>query len=154
MAEDLVAAFAQAAKRTFKDMFGIEAAESGSRELAGSEGHAWDLTGLVGIAGQAQGVVAIRLPQALVASLLASSGVAAGGAEERRQLEGGLVGEMANIMAGAAVSAMSELQIDIAPPVIVRGVNHQIGWPNIAPVVAVSFESSAGGFEVDVCARH
>lgn len=154
MAEDLVSAFAQAAKRTFKDMFGIDAAESGSRELAGPEDHAWDITGLVGIAGHAQGVVAIRLTRGLVSSLLASSGVAVSGPEERRQLEGGLVGEMANIMAGAAISAMSDLQIDIAPPVIVRGVGHQIGWPGIAPVVAVSFDSPAGGFEVDVCARH
>jgi chemotaxis protein CheX len=150
----LVAAFAQAAKRTFKDMFGIEAAESGARELVGSEDHGWDITGLVGLAGQAQGVIAIRLTQSLVSSLLAGSGVAASGADEGRQLEGGLVGEMTNIIAGSAISSIRELDMEIAPPVIVRGLNHKIGWPNIAPVVAISFEFPSGSFEVDLCIRH
>jgi chemotaxis protein CheX len=153
MENDIAAVFAQAAKRTFKDMFGIEATRSGARELAGSEDHGWDITGLVGIAGQVQGVVAVRLKQSIVASLLAGTGVAASGAEEGRQLEGGLVGEMTNIIVGSAVSAMRDLEIQIAPPVIVRGPNHKIGWPNIGPVVAVSFEFPAGSFEVDLCTK-
>jgi chemotaxis protein CheX len=154
MEKALVAAFAQAAKNTFKDMFGIEVAESGARELVGSEDHGWDITGLVGLAGQAQGVVAIRLTQSLVSSLLAGSGVAASGGEESRQLESGFVGEMTNIIAGSAVSAIRDLDMEIAPPVIVRGVNHKIGWPNIAPVVAISFEFPSGSFEVDLCIKH
>ncbi len=158
MDASIVAAFSQAAKSTFRDMFGLEAAESGSHVLGGSEDHGWDLTGLVGLAGQAQGVIAIRLTQALVAGLLAGSGVAAGGDEERGQLEGGLVGEMTNIIAGTAISAIHGLDMEIAPPVVIRGPNHRIGWPAIAPVVALSFTLSrggaAGGFEVDLCIRH
>jgi chemotaxis protein CheX len=150
----LVAAFAQAAQRTFKDMFGITATESGARELVGSEDHGWDITGLVGIAGQAQGIVAIRLTQSLVETLLAGSGVATVGAAESRQLESGLVGEMTNIIAGAAITAIRDLDMDIAPPVIVRGINHKIGWPNIAPVMAISFEFPSGSFEVDLCIKH
>ena len=107
--------------------------------MGASEDHGWDLTGLVGLAGQAQGVVAIRLTQSLVAGLLAGSGVAAGGDEERSQLEGGLVGEMTNIIAGSAISAIHRLDMEIVPPVVVRGPNHKIGWPAIAPVIALSF---------------
>jgi chemotaxis protein CheX len=154
MDASIVAAFSKAAKDTFKDMFGLEALESGARELGSSEGHGWDLSGLIGLAGQAQGVVAIRLTQALVAGLLAGSGVAAGGDEERSQLEGGLVGEMTNIIAGSAISAISALNIEIAPPVVVRGPNHKIGWPAIAPVIAISFKLPSGSFEVDLCIRH
>ncbi len=69
----ITAAFVHAAKSTFKDMFGLEAVESDSRELGLSEDHGWDLTGLVGLAGQAHGVIAIRLTQSLVAGLLAGS---------------------------------------------------------------------------------
>jgi chemotaxis protein CheX len=149
----LVAAFADAAKGVFKDMFGIEAAESGSRELVGAEDHGWDITGLVGLAGQAHGVIAIRLTQSLVTSLLAGSGVSASGEDENHQLEGGLVGEMANIIAGKAISSIRDIDMEIAPPVIVRGVNHKIGWPNIAPVVAIPFEFPNGSFEVDLCIK-
>jgi chemotaxis protein CheX len=154
MDASIVAAFSQAAKSTFRDMFGLEAAESGSHVLSGSEDHGWDLTGLLGLAGQAQGVIAIRLTQALVAGLLAGSGVAAGGDEERAQLEGGLVGEMTNIIAGTAISAIHGLDMEIAPPVVIRGPNHRIGWPAIAPVVALAFTLPGGGFEVDLCIRH
>ena len=150
----IVAAFSKAAKSTFKDMFGLDAKESGSRELGASEVHGWDLTGLVGLAGQAQGVIAIRLTQSLIAGLLAGSGVVAGGDEERRQLEGGLVGEMTNIIAGSAISAIRDLNMEIAPPVVVRGPNHTIGWPAIAPVIALSFALPSGSFEIDLCIRH
>jgi chemotaxis protein CheX len=157
MDASIVAAFSMAARNTFKDMFGLEAAESGSRELAGSDDHGWDITGFLGLAGQAHGVIAIRLTQALVAVLLAGTGVAAGGDEERRQLEGGLVGEMTNIVAGTAISAIKGLDIEIAPPVVVRGPNHKIGWPAIAPVVALGFKLPGGGpagtFELDLCIR-
>jgi chemotaxis protein CheX len=149
----LVAAFSQAAKSTFKDMFGISAVESGARELVGSEDHGWDITGLVGLAGQAQGIVAIRLTQSIVTALLAGSGVSASGAEEGHQLESGFVGEMTNIIAGSAISSIRDLDMEIAPPVIVRGINHKIGWPNIAPVVAISFEFPSGSFEVDLCIK-
>lgn len=157
MDASIVAAFSHAAKSTFKDMFGLEATETGTREVQSSEDHGWDLTGLVGLAGQAHGVIAIRLTQSLVAGLLAGSGVAAGGDDERSQLEGGLVGEMTNIIAGSAISAIHGLDMEIAPPVVVRGPNHKIGWPSIAPVVALIFslpgEGAAGGFEVDLCIR-
>jgi chemotaxis protein CheX len=154
MDTSIVAAFGQAAKNTFKDMFGLEAVDAGARELGSSEDHGWDLTGLIGLAGQAQGVIAVRLTQSLIAGLLAGSGVAAGGDEERRQLEGGLVGEMTNIIAGSAISAIRGLDMEIAPPVVVRGPNHKIGWPAIAPVIALSFKLPDGGFEIDLCIRH
>jgi chemotaxis protein CheX len=153
MDASIVAAFSQAAKNTFKDMFGLDAVESGSRELGGGENHAWDLTGLIGIAGQAQGVIAIRLTESLVAGLLAGSGVSTGSEEERKQLEGGLVGEMTNIIAGSAITAMHGLDMEIAPPVVVRGPNHSIGWPTIAPVTAISFRLPSGSFEIDLCIR-
>jgi chemotaxis protein CheX len=155
MDKAIVAAFSKAAASTFRDMFGIVATEAGTCELTGSEDHGWDVTGLVGLAGQAQGVVAIRIKQPVLAELLAGSGVIAGGVLEGRQLEGGLVGEMMNIIAGSAISAIRDLNIEIAPPVIVRGPNHKIGWPNIAPVVALSFSlPKDGAFEIDLCIRH
>jgi chemotaxis protein CheX len=151
----IIAAFAQAAKGTFKDMFGIEAVDGGIAELSGSdENHGWDITGLIGIAGQAQGIVAIRLNQSVLSNLLSGSGVKAGGVLEGRQLESGLVGEIMNIIAGQAVSAIRDINIEIAPPVVVRGPNHKVGWPNVAPVMALSFTIPMGSFEIDLCVKH
>jgi chemotaxis protein CheX len=158
MDPSIVAAFGQAVKDTFRDMFSLEATEAGSRELKSADGRGWDLSGLVGLAGQAQGVVAIRLTQALVEGLLEGSGVSAGSGEERLQLEAGFVGEMTNIIAGSAISAIRGFNIEIAPPVVIRGADHVIGWPAISPVVALSFTlpkgKAASGFELDLCIKH
>jgi chemotaxis protein CheX len=153
MDKSMLAAFADATVSTFKDMFGLDAVPKGPRELPPSESHGWDVTGLVGLAGQAHGIVAIRLTQSLVSSLLEKSGVASESAEEGRKLESGFVGEITNIVAGAAITAMRGIDIEIAPPVIVRGPDHRIGWPGIAPVVALSFGLPAGEFEIDLCIK-
>ena len=152
MDQGFVTAFTDASRNTFRDMFGIDATFKGARELSSSEEHGWELTGLVGLAGKVQGVVAVRFPVELVARLLAGTGVAIGSDAERRQLEGGLVGEICNIVAGAAASS-GGLDFEIAPPVVVRGPNHKIGWPNIAPVISLGFGADSSAFEVDVCAK-
>lgn len=152
MDKSLVSVFAEAAKSTFRDMFSLDTTLQGMHELSPSEDHGWDLTGLIGLAGHVQGVVAVRLTGALASRLLSGSGVQPADDAERRQLEGGLVGEICNIVAGAASSA-GKLDFEIAPPVIIRGPNHKIGWPSIAPVVAIAFGVDSGSFEVDVCVK-
>jgi CheY-specific phosphatase CheX len=149
----LVSVFSEAARNTFRDMFGLEAKLLGAHDLGPSDEHGWDLTGLIGLAGHVQGVVAIRLTGKLTERLLAGSGVKAASDAERRQLESGLVGELCNIIAGAASSSASGLDFEIAPPVVIRGPNHKIGWPSIAPVVALSFGLDTGSFELDVCVK-
>jgi chemotaxis protein CheX len=154
MDDGISGAFKAAAERTFKEMFGLEARMTGMAEIPSSDEHGWEITGLVGLAGQAHGVVAIRLTFALVERLLSATGVdASAGEAERRQLEGGLVGEMINIIAGQAVSALRSLEVEIAPPVVVRGPAHKIGWPSIASVIAISFAAGDGGFELDLCIK-
>jgi CheY-specific phosphatase CheX len=61
---------------------------------------------------------------------------------------------MTNIIAGSAISAIHGLDIEIAPPVVIRGPNHKIGWPAIAPVVALEFTLPSGRFEIDLCIKH
>ncbi|HTX71446.1 MAG TPA: chemotaxis protein CheX [Rectinemataceae bacterium] len=150
MDERLIGAFTASVKGTFKDMFGLEAALLGSRALDGEAQHGWDLTGLIGLAGQSQGVIALRLTRQLAGKLLAGSGVQPSHDEERRQLEGGLVGEISNIIAGAATAS---IDAEIAPPVMISGPNHKIGWPAIAPVVALAFTLPEGPFELDLCIK-
>ena len=143
-------AFTLSVRRTFQEMFGLEASVAGLREVSELEDHDWEITGLIGLAGQTQGVVALRLTRALAGALLAGSGVEATHDDERRQLEGGLVGEISNIIAG---SATAEMDTEIAPPVIISGPRHKTGWPGIAPVVGISFKLPEEAFEVDLCLK-
>ncbi len=152
MESKLIDAFRASAEGTFRDMFGLSPRAKAPRVLDADEDHDWDISGLIGLAGQAQGVVAFRLTGELVGRLLVATGVAA--AEDARALEGGLVAELTNIMAGAATSALAGLDIEIAPPVVIRGPQHRISWPSIGPVTALGFSVPGGEFEIDLCVRH
>ncbi len=151
MDDRLLKAFQAAAISTFKDMFGVEATAGAPFEIAADNEHGWDITGLIGLAGQVHGVVAFRLTSDLARSLLVKSGVEIG--SDLRSLESGLVGEMTNIIAGNASSGASGFEFEIAPPVVVRGTGHKINWPSIAPVLAAGFTTPDGNFEVDLCAK-
>jgi CheY-specific phosphatase CheX len=143
--------FFSAAGDVFLQMFGLDAKAGRPRELAGSEDHGWGISGILGLAGQAQGIISLRLPMTLADNLLAISGVETSSEQERMATAAGLVSEMTNIIAGSAVSSFTELDLDISPPVVIKGVNHQITWPKIAPVIATRFETDKGAFELCVC---
>ena len=151
MDDRIAKAFTGSALTTFKDMFALDAQSGQARVLTPDESHGWDVTGLIGLAGQAQGVMAVRLTHELLGRLLTGTGVVASTDQERKELEGGLVGELTNIIAGHATSALRGLNIEIAPPVVIRGANHHIGWPSIAPVQCFSFSIPGGAFEIDLC---
>jgi len=153
MDEKFLTAFRAAATSTFRDMFGVEAVSAAPSELGANEDHGWDLTGLVGLAGQVHGVVAFRLTAHFAAALLGKTGVDMSADGDNKELVGGLVGEVTNIIAGAASSSLASYEFEIAPPVVIRGPNHRISWPAIAPVLGLRFSSAEGSFEIDLCAK-
>jgi CheY-specific phosphatase CheX len=130
--------FFDAASAVFSQMFGIEA-------------HLWEISGILGIAGSCQGVVALRFPLKLVDELLRASGVETSGELDRLATASGLVAEMTNIVSGNAIGSYAGMSLDISPPVVIKGKNHQISWPKIAPVIATAYETALGPFELAVC---
>lgn len=143
--------FFTAAGDVFSQMFGVDATASPPRVLEGAEAHAWEISAILGIAGAAQGVVALRFPLHVVDALLKASGVETSGEQDRLATSSGLVAELVNIISGNAIGSFEGMDLDISPPVVVKGKNHQITWPKIAPVVATEYSSSLGAFEVAVC---
>ena len=143
--------FFDAAGNVVSQMFGVDAKAGPARELKSSDNHDWDISGLLGIAGSAQGVVAMRFTLKLVDELLKASGVETNGEQDRLATASGLVAEMTNIVSGNAIGAYAGQNLEISPPVVIKGKNHQISWPKIAPVYAVEFTSALGSFELAVC---
>lgn len=149
----LISAFGASAESTFHEMFALNAKAMPPRELEHNEDHGWDMTGLVGLAGEAQGVVAFRLTKELATRLLSATGVPSAN-DGDEELVGGFVAEVTNILAGGATTALKGFDVEIAPPVVISGPNHRISWPSIAPVVALGFDIPDGHFEIDLCVRH
>ncbi len=142
--------FLTASMKMLETMFQLDA-KAGAPFVMGREvAHRWELSGIIGITGEYHGVVAIRLSHVLANKLLERSGIQVGSEREREETLYGMIGELVNIIAGNASSQITR-QIDIAPPVVVYGQNHNIAWPRTIPVIAIPFVTTLGPFEVAVC---
>ncbi|MBN1617117.1 MAG: chemotaxis protein CheX [Spirochaetales bacterium] len=146
--------FLSATINLFQNMFSIDAQAGTPYLLEGEIKHRWEISGILGLTGDYQGLVGFRLPRLLGDKMLQKSGITTKTEEDRLDTVYGMIGEMTNIIAGNAASAILSASIDISPPVVVRGENHQIAWPKTMPVVAIPFTTSCGPFEVDVCFKH
>jgi len=143
--------FLTAAMNLYTSMFQLEVS-AGTPYILGDEiKHRWEISGILGITGDYQGLVGFRLPRILADKMLERSGIITHSEDERQETVYGMVGELTNIISGNASSDISHSTIDISPPVVVYGENHHIAWPKTIPVIAIPFTSSCGPFEVDVC---
>lgn len=143
--------FLTAALNLFSSMFGITARPGTPYIMEEELKHRWEISGILGLTGDYQGIVAFRLPRLLADKMLEKSGIITKTEAERQETVYGMVGELTNIIAGNASSAIDYANIDISPPVVIFGEHHQIAWPKSMPVIAIPFSSPIGPFEVDVC---
>lgn len=143
--------FLTAGLKAFENMFSIVPENKEPYIMKVSSGHPWEISGIIGLTGDYNGVVAFRLHKVLADKMLELSGVVVEKPEEKDELATGLVSEFTNIIAGNAASAVRNANIGVSPPVVVSGHNHTISWPHNYPVIAIPFVTQHGPFEVDVC---
>ncbi|MBN2626296.1 MAG: chemotaxis protein CheX [Spirochaetales bacterium] len=136
----------------FNNMLGQEPRVGQKVLLKSLHTHRWDISGVIGITGSAEGVVALRLTRRMVEALLERSGLSPEGGqeEESREIISSMVGEMTNVIAGNALGSIKQFEMDITVPFVVQGQDHSISWPRNNPVIAIPFSSALGHFEVDV----
>lgn len=143
--------FLTAALNLFENMFSITALPGSPYILGEENNHRWEISGILGITGDYQGLVGFRLPRLLADKMLQKSGILTKTEPERLETLYGMIGELTNIIAGNASSAIEHAKIDISPPVVIMGQNHQIAWPKTMPVIGIPFSTPNGPFEVEVC---
>ena len=61
------------------------------------------------------------------------------------------VGELANIIAGAAKADLQGLNVTISLPSVVVGTNHKVTTPKDIPSIVIPFSCTHGEFVVEVC---
>ena len=143
--------FLSAGLSTFESMFSIAPTNKEPYILKVDMGHPWEISGLLGVTGDYNGVVAFRLHKVLSLKMLELSGMVIANKDEEEEMATGLVSEFTNIIAGNAVSMIQDVNLKVSPPVTVSGRNHVISWPRNYPVIAIPFVTKHGPFEVDVC---
>ena len=137
----------------FENMLGQEPNVGSKTILKKTSSHRWDISGVIGVTGAAEGVIAIRLTNTLVERLMKKSGIICEDESELPAYTASMVGEMANVIAGNALNELTNYNMDITVPEVIQGINHPIQWPYGNPILAIPFTSSQGSFEVNVCLK-
>ncbi|MCQ2580308.1 MAG: chemotaxis protein CheX [Treponemataceae bacterium] len=143
--------FLSAGLSVFETMFNLGSTNKEPFLLDVSMGHQWEISGLLGITGDCNGIVAFRLGRTLAYKMLELSGMGDIKDEEKEEMAKQLVAEFTNVVSGNAISELSAMNLTVSPPVTISGRNHSISWPKNYPVIAIPFVTKYGAYEVDVC---
>lgn len=141
--------FIVATQNALKTMAGLEVTR-GSPFVKGSFQALADISGIIGLAGQAKGAVVVSFPFSLGKKIFeAMTG------EVVESDDPGItdaVGEMANMIAGGAKGSLTEMGMDfrISVPSVVVGKEHSISHKSDAPCLVIPFQFGSETFWLQV----
>jgi chemotaxis protein CheX len=150
MEQKWVNAFIVATENLFGTMLSVDA-KATTPKIKTEPFPTFDVSGIIGLSGRAQGSVAISFPRE-TALRAVSAMVGATFTEVDREVCDA-VGEMANIIAGSAKKDVIELDLSIALPQIVVGKGHVLSCQSSIPVTVIPFNTAIGGFVVELSLR-
>jgi len=139
--------FIKATIDTFTTMLSIEL-KTGNPVLKVDAVHTYDISGVIGLSGEAQGIISLSYPKdvafALVGALLGTTI-----SDVNHELIDG-VGEITNIVAGNAKQYLSNFQLKISLPNVVIGSGHRIEVQSGVKTIIVPLVGDLGEFVMEV----
>jgi chemotaxis protein CheX len=142
--------FITATITTFKTMINLDVSP-GKPSIKQEPFPAYDISGIIGLSGGAQGSIAISFPKPLalkIVSAMLGMDIRYIGAEVT---DG--IGEIANIIAGNAKQHLRGFSLSISLPNVVVGKDHILTGKKGVPVLVVPFQSEKGEFCMEVSLR-
>jgi len=139
--------FVKATNAVFKTMLGcdIQRGKPSARSTLQPE---YEVTGIIGLTGIASGTVIVSLGrETAIAATDKMMGQRPSTIDEDAV---DVVGEITNMVAGAAKAEMEELKMSVGLPTVVVGKNRIIGFPSGASIISIPFDSPWGPLSVDV----
>ena len=143
--EQYIQPFIDVTKTTFSSFVGVELTVDRPFFMEKSAANEWDISGLIGLSGEARGAMVIGLKADLAIKL---TDMLTG--QSHNSIDDDVadaIGEIINIIAGNAKKELEEsYRLIISLPTIVTGGGHQIKWPhNQTRIICIPF----GLFEND-----
>mgnify|MGYP001806242707 FL=1 len=138
--EKYIQPFVDVCESVFRDFIGTELITERPFFADKNDPHDWDISAIIGLAGEARGAVVISMKKPLALKL---TGVLTGtGHEDLDDEVIDAIGEIINIIAGNAKRGLEEsFRLVISLPTIVRGKGHAIMWPNEqARIIRIPFK--------------
>jgi len=139
--------FITATKSVFKTMLGCDIQRGNPSAKSGFQPE-FDVTGIISLTGMACGTVVVSLSrETAIAATEAMMGQAPASIDEDVV---DVIGEIANMIAGAAKGELEELSMSIGLPTVIVGKNRLISFPTHVNIISIPFNSPLGALCVDV----
>lgn len=139
--------FISATMRTFQTMVYTDACP-GRAALSVEKGVRFDLSGVIGLSGMAQGTVALSFPR--ITALKVASAFTGTRVLALDDTATDAIGELANIVAGAAKPDLNQYKIQISLPTVLVGDGHELAGPSDIIPMVVPFACAQGNFHLVV----
>jgi chemotaxis protein CheX len=108
----------------------------------------YELTGVIGLSGKATGTVAVSMP-AEMAMTVTSRLLGESQLTSNDQVIDA-VGELTNMIAGAAKAKLEKMELSIGLPAVIVGRQSAIAFPSRATPISIPFKSPIGPLVIDV----
>ena len=131
----------------FRTMLDCEV-ERGSITLKDNRSPKYAVSGVVGLSGNAVGTVVLSLSEEVALKAASVMLMAETSSIDADVIDA--VGELANMVAGAAKSELEQYQLMVSLPSVVTGENHEVRFPSNVRPICVPFRSDWGPLALEV----
>ncbi len=147
MKVELVNPFLNATTSVFRTMLSCELSR-GQPSLKRNRSPEYEVSGLIGLTGKCAGMVVISLGRET--AIKAAEILLQERPDGLNKQVIDAVGELANMIAGAAKAELVQYQLSIGLPSVICGKNHSIGFPSNSTPILLPFDSKIGPVCVEV----
>lgn len=117
------------------------------KEVSGT----FDASAIIGLSGDCVGTVAMSYPAATAKAMV--SRFIGSDVDEHDASFADALGELANMVTGAAKAKFEGMSVSISCPSVIVGAGHQVFQQRDMPVIEIPCDSDAGAFTVQVSIR-
>ncbi len=126
-------------------------AEAGKPYLKEDQVARGDVSGILGLTGEAKGTISVSFSEKCILSIVSNMF-----GEDMKELNEEIkdaVGEIANLISGQARQKLEELgkSFKAAIPTVIMGKNHTITHITKDPIIAIPFNTDSGEFTIEIC---
>jgi chemotaxis protein CheX len=107
-----------------------------------------EVSAVIGVTGKAAGTIVLSLSRQTAFEVL--NRLVGVQAKEVNSEVCDAVGELTNMIAGAAKAQMAQLALSISIPNIISGPNHVVHYPSNVTPISIVFDSDLGPFAIEV----
>jgi chemotaxis protein CheX len=144
---ELINPFVLSAHEVFRTVLNTDL-RRGTLALKRSNTPMYEISGVVGLSGKVQGMVVLSLSRE---TAIRGTEIMLGACPDDLNADViDAVGELANMIAGAAKAQLEQYQLSISLPSIICGKNHAVAFPSQTQPLVIPFESDIGPVCIDV----